>query len=102
VHLLPAGAAIALVLIAVVPLAACEVMQAAVVPGGRHRVSYPKTFGAAGVPQHHGVEHQAGPPGIHHHRWDIQRVGQERAQEPHCAELQPEAQPVVITAPPRD
>jgi hypothetical protein len=32
VHLLPAGAAIALVLIAVVPLAACEVMQAAVVP----------------------------------------------------------------------
>jgi hypothetical protein len=39
---------------------------------------------------------------IHHHRWDIQRVGQERVQEPHCAELQPEAQPVVITAPPRD
>jgi hypothetical protein len=37
-----------------------------------------------------------------HHRWDIQRVGQERAQESHCAELQPEAQPVVITAPPRD
>jgi hypothetical protein len=34
-HLLSAGAAIALVLIAVVPLAACEVMQAAIVPAGR-------------------------------------------------------------------
>ena len=32
VRLLPAGAAIALVLIAVLPLAVCEVMQAAVVP----------------------------------------------------------------------
>jgi hypothetical protein len=102
VHLLPAGAAIALVLIAVVPLAAYEVMQAAVVPAVVTESATLQTLGAAGVPQHHGVEHQAEPPGIHHHRWDIQRVGRERAQEPRCAELQPEAQPVVITAPPRD
>jgi hypothetical protein len=32
VHLLPAGAAVALVLIAILPVAVCEVMQAAVVP----------------------------------------------------------------------
>jgi hypothetical protein len=32
VHLLAAGAAVALVLIAILPLAACEVMQGAVVP----------------------------------------------------------------------
>jgi uncharacterized membrane protein YccF (DUF307 family) len=54
-HLLPAGAAIALVLIAIVPLAVCEVMQAAVVPAGHQvgrvrnaRTAAGNTAGAAG------------------------------------------------------
>ena len=45
VHLLAAGAAIALVLIAVVPLAACEVMQAAVVPAVVTESATPQTLG---------------------------------------------------------
>ena len=55
VHLLPAGAAIALVMTAILPLAACEVMQAAVVPAvvtesatagtlGRYASAYQVTF----------------------------------------------------------
>lgn len=55
VRLLPAGAAITLVLIAIVPLAACEVMQASVVPAvvtesappgalGRYTSAYQVTF----------------------------------------------------------
>jgi len=55
VHLLPAGAAIALVMTAILPLAACEVMQAAVVPAvvtesatagtlGRYTSAYQVTF----------------------------------------------------------
>jgi MFS family permease len=55
VRLLPAGAAITLVLIAILPLAACEVMQAAVVPAvvtesatartlGRYTSAYQVTF----------------------------------------------------------
>ena len=55
VHQLPAGAAITLVLIAILPLAACEVMQAAVVPSvvtesappgalGRYTSAYQVTF----------------------------------------------------------
>jgi len=54
-HLLPSGAAIALVLVAIAPLAACEVMQAAVVPAvvtesaapgtvGRYTSAYQVTF----------------------------------------------------------
>ena len=42
---LPAGAAIALVLIAVLPLAACEVMQAAVVPAVVTESATPQTLG---------------------------------------------------------
>ena len=45
VHLLTAGAAIALVLIAIVPLAACEVMQAAVVPSVVTESATPQTLG---------------------------------------------------------
>jgi MFS family permease len=45
VHLVPAGAAIALVLIAIVPLAACEVMQAAVVPAVVTESATPQTLG---------------------------------------------------------
>jgi hypothetical protein len=55
VRVLPAGAAIALVLIAILPLAACEVMQASVVPAvvtesappgalGRYTSAYQVTF----------------------------------------------------------
>lgn len=55
VHVLPAGPAIALVLVAIVPLAVCEVMQAAVVPAvvtesappgalGRYTSAYQVTF----------------------------------------------------------
>jgi MFS family permease len=55
VHQLPAGAAITLVLVAILPLAACEVMQAAVVPAvvtesappgalGRYTSAYQVTF----------------------------------------------------------
>jgi MFS family permease len=55
VHLLPAGAAVALVLIAILPVAVCEVMQAAVVPAvvtesappgaiGRYTSAYQMTF----------------------------------------------------------
>jgi Major Facilitator Superfamily len=58
VRLLPAGAAVALVLIAIVPLAACEVMQGAVVPAvvtesatpltlGRYTSAYQMTFSIA-------------------------------------------------------
>jgi MFS family permease len=60
VHLLPAGAAVALVLIAIVPLAACEVMQGAVVPAvvtesatpltvGRYTSAYQVTFSIADI-----------------------------------------------------
>ncbi|HEX3516995.1 MAG TPA: MFS transporter [Trebonia sp.] len=60
VHLLPPGAAITLVLIAIVPLAACEVMQAAVVPAvvtesappgalGRYTSAYQITFSIGDV-----------------------------------------------------
>jgi MFS family permease len=60
VHLLPAGAAIVLVLIAVLPLAACEVMQGAVVPAvvtesatpltvGRYTSAYQVTFSIADI-----------------------------------------------------
>jgi MFS family permease len=60
VHLLPAGAAVALVLIAVLPLAACEVMQGAVVPAvvteaatpltlGRYTSAYQVTFSIADI-----------------------------------------------------
>jgi MFS family permease len=45
VRLIPAGAAVALVLIAVVPLAACEVMQAAVVPAVVTESATPRTLG---------------------------------------------------------
>ena len=45
VRLLPAGAAIVLVLIAVLPLAACEVMQAAVVPAIVTESATPQTLG---------------------------------------------------------
>jgi MFS family permease len=45
VHLLPAGIAIALVLIAVVPVAACEAMQAAVVPAVVTESATPQTLG---------------------------------------------------------
>jgi MFS family permease len=59
-HLLPAGVAVALVLIAVVPLAACEVMQGAVVPAvvtesatpvtlGRYTSAYQVTFSIADI-----------------------------------------------------
>ena len=55
VHLLPAGAAVALVLIAILPVAVCEVIQAAVVPAvvtesappgaiGRYTSAYQVTF----------------------------------------------------------
>jgi MFS family permease len=60
VHLLPAGAAVVLVLIAVLPLAACEVMQGAVVPAvvtesatpltlGRYTSAYQVTFSIADI-----------------------------------------------------
>ena len=60
VHLLPAGAAVTLVLIAIVPLAACEVMQGAVVPAvvtesaapltlGRYTSAYQVTFSIADI-----------------------------------------------------
>jgi MFS family permease len=60
VHLLPAGAAVALVLIAVLPLAACEAMQGAVVPAvvtesatpltlGRYTSVYQVTFSIADI-----------------------------------------------------
>jgi hypothetical protein len=60
VHLLPAGAAVALVLVAVLPLAACEVMQGAVVPAivtesatpltiGRYTSAYQLTFSIADI-----------------------------------------------------
>jgi MFS family permease len=60
VHLLPAGAAVALVLVAIVPLAACEVMQGAVVPAvvtesatpltvGRYTSAYQVTFSIADI-----------------------------------------------------
>jgi hypothetical protein len=60
VHLLPAGAAVALVLIAILPLAACEVMQGAVVPAvvtesatpltvGRYTSAYQVTFSIADI-----------------------------------------------------
>lgn len=60
VHLLPAGAAVAVVLIAIVPLAACEVMQGAVVPAvvtesatpltlGRYTSAYQVTFSIADI-----------------------------------------------------
>jgi MFS family permease len=45
VQVLPAAAAIALVLIAIVPLAACEVMQAAVVPAVVTESATPQTLG---------------------------------------------------------
>jgi MFS family permease len=45
VHLLPAGPAVALVLIAVVPVAVCEVMQAAVVPAVVTESAAPGTIG---------------------------------------------------------
>jgi hypothetical protein len=59
-HLLPAGAAVALVLVAVLPLAACEVMQGAVVPAivtesatpltiGRYTSAYQLTFSIADI-----------------------------------------------------
>ncbi len=44
-HRLPAGIAIALVLIAVVPVAACEAMQAAVVPAVVTESATPRTLG---------------------------------------------------------
>lgn len=44
-HLLPAGAAVALVLAAIVPLAVCEVMQAAVVPAVVTESATPATLG---------------------------------------------------------
>jgi hypothetical protein len=60
VHLLPAGAAVGLVLIAVLPLAACEVMQGAIVPAvvtesatpltlGRYTSAYQVTFSIADI-----------------------------------------------------
>jgi len=60
VHQLPAGAAVALVLVAIVPLAACEVMQGAVVPAvvtesatsltlGRYTSAYQVTFSIADI-----------------------------------------------------
>ena len=60
VRLLPPGAAVALVLIAILPLAACEVMQGAVVPAvvtesatpltvGRYTSAYQVTFSIADV-----------------------------------------------------
>jgi MFS family permease len=60
VHLLPAGAAVVLALIAILPLAACEVMQGAVVPAvvtesatpltvGRYTSAYQVTFSIADV-----------------------------------------------------
>ena len=60
VHLLPVGAAVALVLIAILPLAACEVMQGAVVPAvvtesaapltvGRYTSAYQVTFSIADI-----------------------------------------------------
>jgi MFS family permease len=60
VRLLPAGAAVALVLVAVLPLAACEVMQGAVVPAvvtesatpltlGRYTSAYQVTFSVADI-----------------------------------------------------
>jgi MFS family permease len=60
VHLLPAGAALALVLIAIVPVAVCEVMQASVVPAvvtesatprtvGRYTSAYQLTFSVADI-----------------------------------------------------
>jgi MFS family permease len=60
VHLVPAGAAIVLVLVAVLPLAACEVMQGAVVPAvvtksatpltlGRYTSAYQVTFSIADI-----------------------------------------------------
>jgi MFS family permease len=59
-HLLPAGAAIALVLVAIVPLAVCEAMQVAVVPTvvtesappaalGRYMSAYQLTFSIADI-----------------------------------------------------
>jgi len=59
-HLLPAGAAIALVLIAIVPLAVCQAMQVAVVPTvvtesappaalGRYMSAYQLTFSIADI-----------------------------------------------------
>jgi len=45
VHLLPAGAAVALVLIAILPLAVCEVMQGAVVPAVVTESAAPLTVG---------------------------------------------------------
>jgi MFS family permease len=45
VHLLPAAAAIALVLIAIGPLAVCEAMQAAVVPAIVTESAPPRTLG---------------------------------------------------------
>jgi MFS family permease len=45
VHLLRAGAAITLVMIAILPLAACEVMQAAVVPAVVTESATPRTLG---------------------------------------------------------
>jgi MFS family permease len=44
-HLLPAGAAVALVLIAILPLAVCEVMQGAVVPAVVTESATPLTVG---------------------------------------------------------
>ena len=60
VHLLPAGAAVVFVLVAVLPLAACEVMQGAVVPAvvtesatpltvGRYTSAYQVTFSIADI-----------------------------------------------------
>jgi MFS family permease len=60
VHLLPVGAAVALVLIAILPLAACEVMQGTVVPAvvtefatpltlGRYTSAYQVTFSIAEI-----------------------------------------------------
>lgn len=60
VHLLPARAAVALVLLAILPLAACEVMQGAVVPAvvtesatpltvGRYTSAYQVTFSIADI-----------------------------------------------------
>jgi hypothetical protein len=59
-HLLPAGAALALVLIAILPVAACEVIQATVVPAvvtesatprtlGRYTSAYQMTFSIADI-----------------------------------------------------
>jgi MFS family permease len=59
-HLLPAGAAIALVLIGILPLATCDVMQAAVVPAvvtesatpanlGRYMAAYQVTFSVGDI-----------------------------------------------------